>query len=238
MGEREQEAQPKTESEPTPDQAEAKPGDEEPRPVEEEPEAAAEPEAPAEDEAEEAEAAEDAEVGGPDLEVVPEPEPLDPMDELKRQLEEAQSRLRVVSKGYTELQDEMKAFRARTEQRGQVQAERQVFQIVRVFFDPVQNLKRSLELAGDDAESLREGLRMVLGQFEDGLNKLGLEEVPGVGARFDPNVHEALALSPVLDPEQDGTVLMVHSAGYTVGGKVLQAAQVVVGKHEEAAGEA
>ena len=79
---------------------------------------------------------------------------------------------------------------------------------------------------------------MVLHQFEEALKKLGMEEVPGVGTPFNPNLHEALALSPVTDPEQDGKVLMVHADGYTVNGKVLQAAQVVVGKYQEPAGEA
>ena len=40
------------------------------------------------------------------------------------------------------------------------------------------------------------------------------------------------------DASQDGKVLMVHADGYTVNGKVLQAAQVVVGKYQEPAGEA
>jgi molecular chaperone GrpE len=70
------------------------------------------------------------------------------------------------------------------------------------------------------------------------MHRLGLEEVPGEGADFDPNLHEALAVTPVAEQEQDGKVLMVHTAGYAVKGKVLQAAQVVIGKYQEAAGEA
>jgi molecular chaperone GrpE (heat shock protein) len=42
----------------------------------------------------------------------------------------------------------------------------------------------------------------------------------------------------VQDATQDGKVLMVHADGYTVNGKVLQAAQVVVGKHEAPVAEA
>ena len=79
---------------------------------------------------------------------------------------------------------------------------------------------------------------MVLHQFMEALHKLGLREVPGVGSKFDPNVHEALGLTPVTDPAQDGIVLVVHTTGFAVGSRVLQAAQVVIGKYEEAAGEA
>ena len=64
-----------------------------------------------------------------------------------------------------------------------------------------------------------------------GLDDLGLSEVPGEGAVFNPAYHEALAMSPVPDADLDGRVIMVHNAGYMVNGKVLQAAQVIVGQY-------
>lgn len=152
--------------------------------------------------------------------------------------EQATARLRAVSKAYTDLQAEMKAFRERMEHRVKLDAELQAFEQVKVFFEPVMNLRRSLAAPGGDEESLRTGLRMIEQQFMEALHKLGLSEVPGIGSRFDPNVHEAIAVTPVDDPAQDGVVLVVHTAGYAVGSRVLQAAQVVIGKHEEAVGEA
>jgi molecular chaperone GrpE len=151
--------------------------------------------------------------------------------------DQSMARLRTVSKAYTELQTEMKSFRERMEQRAKLDTELQAYDQVRAFFDPVMNLKRSLSASGDSS-SLREGLGMVLHQFMEALHKLGLREVPGVGSKFDPNVHEALGLTPVTDPAQDGIVLVVHTTGFAVGSRVLQAAQVVIGKYEEAAGEA
>ena len=79
---------------------------------------------------------------------------------------------------------------------------------------------------------------MVQKQFMEAMEKLGLEEVAGEGAMFDPKIHEALAVTPVADPAQDGRVLTVYTSGYTVRGKVLQAAQVIIGKLQESAGEA
>ncbi|MBX2801206.1 MAG: nucleotide exchange factor GrpE [Myxococcales bacterium] len=159
----------------------------------------------------------------------------------KSQLQEAQARLRTVSKAYTDLQAEMKAFRERQEARAKLDGEMQAFSLAKTFFDPVMNLKRSVATA-IDAEStnagLLDGLKMVQHQFMEAMTKLGLEEVPGEGSVFDPNLHEALAVTPVLDASQDGRVLTVHTAGYSVRGRVLQAAQVVVGKYQEADGEA
>lgn len=153
------------------------------------------------------------------------------LEQARRDLADLQGRLRKVSKAYTEQKQEMAGFRDRVEAQAQVRQGRREFDLAKAFFEPVQNLKRSLDVDAADVATLKDGLRMVLHQFQDGLHRLGLEPVPGVGAPFDPNLHEALAVSPVSDPEQDGKVLMVHVDGYAVGGRALQPAQVVVGKH-------
>lgn len=185
----------------------------------------------------------------PATEAAPEPAPepvVDPelqsaraeLEAARRDLEAAQARLRMVSKAYTDLQAEMKSFRERMEARAKLDSELQSFDQVKTFFDPVMNLRRSVGAPGEDVGVLVEGLKMVLAQFMDSLRRLGLEEVPGEGAPFDPNMHEALAVTPVTDAALDGKVLMVHTGGFTVKGRVLQAAQVVIGKLQEPAGDA
>jgi molecular chaperone GrpE len=169
-------------------------------------------------------------------------EELDPvsreLSDLKRSFEENQVRLREVSKAYTELTAEMKAFKERMEHRARVDSESQAYDQVKAFFEPVMNLKRSLSASGSDPASLVQGLHMVLHQFLEALHKLGLAEIPGEGASFDPRFHEALAVQPVSDPALDGRVLVVHTTGFVVNGRVLQPAQVVIGKMAETAGEA
>jgi molecular chaperone GrpE len=196
-----------------------------------------------------AEPAQDA-APAPASEAPPEPEPTpipeDPellalrasLDTARKDLEQAQTRLRTVSKGYTDLQAEMKSFRERMEARAKLDSELQAFEQVKRFFDPVMNLRRSIANPGSDVALLVEGLKMVNSQFMEALAKLGLEEVPGEGSTFDPNLHEALAVTPVDDPSKDGKVLAVHTSGYAVKGRVLQPAQVVIGKYQDAAGEA
>ena len=156
--------------------------------------------------------------------------------DLEGQLSEAQSRLRTVSKKYTEMEADNQSFRVRMEARSKVDAEQRRFTLAKAFFDPVMNLQRSVETAPED--DFGQGIRMVHQQFMEAMRKLGLEEVPGIGAPFDPTVHEALGITPVTDPEQDGKVLVVHQKGFVVDGKVLQAAQVVIGKLQAPAGDA
>jgi len=163
--------------------------------------------------------------------------------ELRATRDEAEAslaRLRTVSKAYADTQAEMRAYKERMEARAKLDSELQAYERVKLFFDPVTNLRRSIQVADGEGptEELVEGLRMVHQQFMEALARLGLEEVPGEGAPFDPNLHEAIAVKPVTDPDLDGRVLEVHKAGYAVKGRVLQAAHVVIGKLREPVGEA
>lgn len=160
--------------------------------------------------------------------------PADPseVERLQAQLTEQSARLRTVSKAYTDLQKEMDAFRKRQQVLAEAKAERKAGEVIERFFEPVQNLKRALEADGT-AEDLRGGVRLVLQQFARQMTDLGLSEVPGEGAPFDPKVHDALAVMPVTDPAQDGTIITVHSTGWMVNERVIQPAKVVIGKYTE-----
>lgn len=160
--------------------------------------------------------------------------------ELERELGELQARLRAVSAAYREQQDEIAQTKARLERQSALKEEMRRGEVLAALFDPVENLKRSLDAVrkGAKAEDTATGLEMVHKEFLSAFEKLGLEEVPGAGAKFDPNLHEALTLVPVPDPALDGVVLEVFSAGYRIGGRLIKAARVVVGQHQEPVGEA
>ena len=92
------------------------------------------------------------------------------------------------------------------------------------------NLARTLEaaeLASDAA--LVGGLRMVSAELGGVLVRYGVERVDATGQRFDPAIHEAVALVPVLDPKLVGAVVRQDAPGYRFAGKVLRAAKVSVG---------
>jgi molecular chaperone GrpE len=164
--------------------------------------------------------------------------------QLARQLEETTAKLRTVSKAFQDQQGEMKAFRERFDRDARSRQERQALELVRAFFEPVQNLRRSLEMNVADPSQLVDGLKLVHHQFHEVLVKLGVEPVTGVGAVFDPTVHEAIGTVEVSDPALDGRVAVVYSDGYHVRGQVLQPARVAIGRfvtqlaEPEVAGEA
>ncbi len=155
--------------------------------------------------------------------------------ELRRRLDDTTGKLKAVSKAYTELESDNDSYRRRMAAQADQRVERKAGEVVEKFFEPVQNLKRSLEAGKSDPSGVLVGLEMVVNQFTEVLRRLGLEEVPGLGSTFDPNIHEALAIAPVSDPALDGKVVDVYATGWRIGTKVLQPAQVVIGKLGEAA---
>ena len=91
------------------------------------------------------------------------------------------------------------------------------------------NLRRALRQDTQEAESLKQGVELICGQFNDVLKGYGLAEIEAVGQPFDPEVHEALAEVP--DAEHaPGTVIEEMEKGYKLNDKVVRYARVVVSK--------
>jgi molecular chaperone GrpE len=93
-------------------------------------------------------------------------------------------------------------------------------------------VKDSLELglaAGDEAdvEALREGSEATLKLLASVFEQFGVAEVDPHGEPFDPELHEAMTMQPSADAEP-GSVLDVFQKGYTLNGRLLRPARVVV----------
>lgn len=94
-------------------------------------------------------------------------------------------------------------------------------------------LAASSSCGREEEDPVLAGFRMVQRQFLAALADLGLEAVDAEGQAFDPALHEALAVCPVSEPEQDGLVLAQIRRGFALDGKTVRAAQVQVGRYEE-----
>ncbi|GAB5561564.1 MAG: nucleotide exchange factor GrpE [Synoicihabitans sp.] len=81
----------------------------------------------------------------------------------------------------------------------------------------------------DNAElkSLADGVEMVSTQFKTALGNHGLKEINPLKETFDPNLHEALS-QQASDEVEDGVVLQVVRVGYTLNGRLLRPASVIV----------
>lgn len=80
---------------------------------------------------------------------------------------------------------------------------------------------------GADAKGLAGGVDMVLSQLKSALTNHGLKEVNPAGAAFDANQHEAISAQPSAEVP-DGNVVTVVRAGFSLNGRLLRPASVIV----------
>lgn len=96
----------------------------------------------------------------------------------------------------------------------------------------VDNLERSLEAAsgGDElSKSISEGVELTLKSLNDLLTKYNIEAIDPEGEPFDPQLHQAMTMleNPDMEPN---TVMGVMQKGYTLNGRLLRPAMVMVSK--------
>ncbi len=99
----------------------------------------------------------------------------------------------------------------------------------------IDNLHRAIEFSDKDNETLKpvlEGVEMTLKSFEDAVAKFGVETVSPQGEVFNPDFHQAMSIQPSNDVAPN-TVLAVMQKGYTLNGRLLRPAMVMVSKAAE-----
>ena len=84
-----------------------------------------------------------------------------------------------------------------------------------------------------DAEQLKKGSEATLNLLTQTMERFGIAEVDPQGEPFDPELHEAMTMQPSAEVEP-GSVLTVFQKGYTLNGRLLRPARVVVAQEPAA----
>lgn len=95
--------------------------------------------------------------------------------------------------------------------------------------DDFERAKQSLE-STSDILAVIEGVDLIYQKFINFLNKYGVKEIVTENADFNTEFHEAVTLFPVSSSEQKGKIIDCISKGYTLNGKVIRFAKVIVGE--------
>ncbi|MBW8191414.1 nucleotide exchange factor GrpE [Neiella marina] len=94
------------------------------------------------------------------------------------------------------------------------------------------NMERALLVADRSQEALApmiEGVEMTLNSFVDGVSKFGVDVVDPQGETFNPELHQAMSMQENAELAPN-TVMAVMQKGYTLNGRLLRAAMVMVSK--------
>jgi molecular chaperone GrpE len=102
---------------------------------------------------------------------------------------------------------------------------------IREFLPVFDNLARAIGAyeTAKNAESIVEGVRMVLKMFDDVSERIGLQRLAAIGQRFDPAVHDAIQQVET-DQYPPGTVVTEVNPGYRFRQRLLRPAIVIVAR--------
>jgi molecular chaperone GrpE len=100
----------------------------------------------------------------------------------------------------------------------------------------VDNLERALEASvegGEAVKAIADGVELTLKSFLDALGKANIEQIDPAGEPFDPQLHQAMSMIENPDVEPN-SVLHVMQKGYSLNGRLIRPAMVMVSKAPEA----
>jgi len=129
------------------------------------------------------------------------------------------------------LESETAEMRTRMSKSLEDRAKNAQFEFLATLLPVLDNLNRAITASEQDPslDHLRDGVIGTARSFEKALLSVGIEQVPGIGSKFDPELHEAVDMKPV-DPDEDGIVTAEYSKGYRLGDRLLRPSRVQVGK--------
>jgi len=141
-------------------------------------------------------------------------------------LEVAEAEIAELKDKLLRMHAEMENLRKRTQREVAEAHKFGVEKFATALLDVVDNLERALEAEEGNEAAVREGVQLTLNSWHEMMKNFEVERIDAVGKIFDPHLHEALTQMP--SDEAEGTVVAQHVAGYTLHGRLIRPAKVLV----------
>lgn len=157
----------------------------------------------------------------------------DELSLLREQLEAAEAAAGMAKDELLRVQAEMQNLRRRTEQDiekahkfGQEKFSTELLSVM----DNLERSSAAAEASEDEAvKAIKEGVELTLKGFIDCFKRFNIEPVDPLGKPFDPQLHQAMSIQETPDAEPN-SVIAVMQKGYTLHGRVIRPAMVMVSK--------
>ena len=132
---------------------------------------------------------------------------------------------------YVRLMAEFDNYRRRTSQEKLEIVSMASSETIKGLLPVLDDCERALKvlLESNDSDAAKEGTELIYNKLMGYLKSKGLAVIEAMGEAFDTDLHEAVAQFPVQEEDKKGKVFDVVQTGYTLNGKVIRYAKVVVG---------
>ena len=153
------------------------------------------------------------------------------IQELEKKIAELEEKTTKDKDDYLRLMAEFDNFRRRTSQEKLELVSMASTDTIKGLLPVLDDCERALKvlLESDDSDAAKEGTELIYSKLMGYLKTKGLAVIEAMGKDFDTDLHEAVAQFPVQEEDQKGKVFDVVQTGYTLNGKVIRFAKVVVG---------
>ena len=151
------------------------------------------------------------------------------LDEAKDRIKELEDSLKSEKDSYLRLMAEFETFRRRSAEERLALVGSASSETIEGLLPVLDDCERALELLKDSSdEAAKTGTRLIYDKLMAYLKSKGLEVIPSNGEPFNTDFHEAVAQLPAADEKAKGLVFDTVQTGYTLKGKILRFAKVVV----------
>ena len=90
------------------------------------------------------------------------------------------------------------------------------------------NLEKAISIENSESEKFLEGVNMTLNKLKAVLENEGVEKIDALDKVFNPSFMEAIAVIPVTEGKERGTVVEIIEHGYMFHERVLRPVKVIV----------
>ncbi|WP_293264664.1 nucleotide exchange factor GrpE [Neptunomonas sp.] len=154
------------------------------------------------------------------------------VDDVTQQLSEAQAEIATLKEQVLRSAADVQNARRRAEKDVEKAHKFALDKFVNEMLPIVDSLERALETCSADDEAtkaLRDGVEMTHGMYIAGLAKFNVDRIDPQGEAFDPVSHQAMSMVDAPDA-QPNTVIAVMQKGYSLNGRLIRPAMVIVSK--------
>lgn len=157
------------------------------------------------------------------------------VDALQLQLAQAQDQVAELKEQELRTLAEMQNVRRRAEADVEKAHKFALDKFVNELLPVVDSLERAIEASSSDEAAvvaLREGVEMTLNMFIAGLGKFKVDQHNPLNEPFNPEFHQAMSMVPNPDVAANH-VMAVMQKGYSLNGRLIRPAMVIVSKGAE-----